>query len=156
MDTPLNLNNRRFITLEHGGDSPINFVTVQDFAQIVAKAIEYQGEWPKDGGIQGTEISIKGLILLGEKIRGGTFNVTELKRSDILAEEWKASWAPLMDHPAIQKDQLEFMSKHIAGRMLLAVEAGDYVVNDSWNRLFPDYQFTNLEEFLTEAWDGKP
>ncbi|KAJ4350370.1 uncharacterized protein N0V89_008991 [Didymosphaeria variabile] len=156
MDTPLNLNERRFITLEGGDDTRINFVTVQDLADIVAKAVDYEGEWPINGGIQGTEISMGDLILLSEKIRGGAFDVTKLKRSDILAGEWKASWAPVMDHPAIKKEELDAMSKHIAGRLLLAIDAGGYVVNDNWNRLLPDYQFTRLEGFLKQAWEGKP
>ncbi|KAL1592008.1 hypothetical protein SLS60_011600 [Paraconiothyrium brasiliense] len=156
MDTPFNLNDRRFITLEGGDDTRINFVTVQDLAHIVAKAVDYEGEWPINGGIHGTDISIGNLILLSEKIRGGPFDVTKLKRSDILAGEWKASWAPVMDHPALKKEELEAMSKHIAGRLLLAVEAGAYVVNDNWNRLFPDYQFTQLESYLEQVWEGKP
>ncbi|KAK7185569.1 NmrA-like family protein [Paraphaeosphaeria sporulosa] len=156
MDTPLNFNDRRFITLKGGDESRINFVTVEDFAQIVAKAIDYEGEWPTNGGIRGSEISIGNLILLGEKIRGGTFDVTQLERSDILAGKWKAPWAPVIDHPSLQKEQVEAMSKHIAGRLLLSIEAGGWLVNDTWNSLFPEYKFAKLEEFLTEAWEGKP
>jgi hypothetical protein len=156
MDTPLNLNDRRFITLDDGEDSRINFVTVQDFAHVVTGAVDYAGEWPVNGGIRGTEVSIKDLIALSEKIRGGVFDITKVRREDILAGEWKASWAPVIDHPAIPKEQLETMSKHIAGRLLLAFDAGGYVVNDNWNRLVPGRRFTELEEFLTKAWAGKP
>jgi hypothetical protein len=156
MDTPLNFNDRRFLALQGGDESRVNFVTVQDLAHIVAKAIDYEDEWPINGGIHGTEISIRDLILLGEKIRGGTFDVTKLERSDILAGEWKASWAPVIDHPSFSKEQVESMSKHIAGRFLLGIEAGAYVVDDTWNRLYPDYKFAKLEDYLAEAWEGKP
>ncbi|KAF2438273.1 NAD(P)-binding protein, partial [Karstenula rhodostoma CBS 690.94] len=155
MDTPFNLNDRRFITLRGADESRVNWITVQDVAQMVAKAIDYEGEWPIDGGIKGTEISMGNLVLLGEKIRGGTFDVTKLERSDLLAGEWKASWAPVIDHPSLKKEQLEPISKHISGRILLAIEAGGYVVNNMWNRLFPDYDFTKLEDYLTQAWEGK-
>ncbi|KAF1969696.1 NAD(P)-binding protein [Bimuria novae-zelandiae CBS 107.79] len=159
MDMPLNLNDRRFIMLEGGDDSRVNFVTVQDLAHIVAKAVDYEGEWPIEGGVRGTEITMGELLALSKKVRGGTFDVTKLQRSDILAGEWKASWVPVIDHPAMKalgKEALDAMSKHITGRVLLAMEAGGYVVNDNWNRLIPEYQFTKLEPFLTEAWRGKP
>lgn len=29
-------------------------------------------------------------------------------------------------------------------------------VSDEWNRLLPDYKFTQAEEFLADAWRGKP
>jgi hypothetical protein len=48
------------------------------------------------------------------------------------------------------------MSKHIAGRFLLGIQAGAYVVDDNWKRLYPDYKCAELEDYLTEAWKGKP
>ena len=44
--------------------------TVQDLANVVARAIGFEGEWPVIGGIQGTKISVGQLIALGEKVRG--------------------------------------------------------------------------------------
>lgn len=156
MDTALNFNKRRFITLKGGDESRISFVTVQDFAQVVAKAIDYEGEWPTTGGFRGSEVSIAELIKLGEKVRGEPFEVTHLEREDILAGEWKAPWTPVMDHPSLTKEQVEGMSKHITGRILLSFNNGGWAVGDEWNRIFPELKTTKLEDFLEEAWKGKP
>lgn len=47
-------------------------------------------------------------------------------------------------------------SKVIVAGLLLAISAGAYNCSDEWNRLLPDYKFTQPEEFLSEAWRGKP
>ena len=154
MDTPINMHSRRFLVLAGGDDSRVNFTTVQDLARVVAAAVDYTGEWPVTGGVRGTEISIKGLIALGEKIRGGKFDVTRLQREDLLKGEWKADWAPKIDHASIPEAHVEAFSKHITGRMLLAMEAGGYRVGDEWNKRV-QYTSTGLEEFLTKAWEGK-
>lgn len=51
-------------------DSRITLTTVQDLANIVARAVEHHGEWPVVGGIKGTELTIRQFIALGENIRG--------------------------------------------------------------------------------------
>lgn len=56
--------------LDGGDNDLITLTTVEDLANVVARAVEYDGEWPVDGGIKGTEISIGQLIALGEKVRG--------------------------------------------------------------------------------------
>ena len=154
MDTPFNMHSRRFLVLAGAEDSRANFVTVEDLARVVAAAVDYTGEWPITGGIRGTEISIKDLIALGEKIRGGKFEVTRLEREDLLKGEWKAEWAPKMDHPSIPEAHVEVFSKHITGRMLMAMEGGAYVVGEEWNRTV-GFMGTDLEVFLTKAWEGK-
>ncbi|KAF1956828.1 NmrA-like family protein [Byssothecium circinans] len=156
MNIPMDFNSRRFLTVEGGDDSRINLVTVQDLANVVARAVEYEGEWPVVGGIRGTEITMGDLISLAKKIRGGNFDITRLKQSDLESGEYKASWAPVIDHPALKQDQVEAISKHISARILLSFKTGGFAVEDNWNRLLPDYKFTDAEEFLTKAWKGKP
>lgn len=56
--------------LDGGEDDRITLTTVQDLANIVARAIDYEGKWPVVGGIKGTELSIGQLLALGEKVRG--------------------------------------------------------------------------------------
>lgn len=68
--TPYDFNNRRLLLVEGGDDSIITFTTVADFAQVVAKAVEYEGVWPVVGGIVGTKMPIGSLVALGEKVRG--------------------------------------------------------------------------------------
>lgn len=70
MEIPFDFNTRRALLLDGDDDSPITFTTVQDLANVVAKAIDYEGEWPVISGIRGADISVGQLIALGEKIRG--------------------------------------------------------------------------------------
>jgi hypothetical protein len=66
----IDFNQYRALTLYGGDDDRITLTTVQDLANVVALAVEYEGEWPVVGGIKGTEISIGELLTLGEKVRG--------------------------------------------------------------------------------------
>jgi hypothetical protein len=70
----IDFNKRRALTLNGGNDDRITLTTVQDLANVVALAVEYEGEWPVVGGIKGTEISIGELLALGEKVRGTFFH----------------------------------------------------------------------------------
>lgn len=65
-----NFDKRRALVPEGGEDVVMSLTTVQDFAKVVALAVEYEGEWPVDGGITGKRITSRELIALGEKIRG--------------------------------------------------------------------------------------
>lgn len=56
--------------MEGSENDLITLTSAQDFAQVVARAVEYEGEWPLIGGIKGTEISIGELVALGERVRG--------------------------------------------------------------------------------------
>lgn len=67
---PFDFANRRALVRDGGDDDCITFTTVQDFANVVVRAIEFEGEWPIVGGIQGTNVSIGRLVALGEEIRG--------------------------------------------------------------------------------------
>jgi len=60
---------RRGIVI-HEHDPTFTFTTVEDLAAIVAKAIEYDGEWPVIGGISGNRVPISKIIEFGEKVRG--------------------------------------------------------------------------------------
>lgn len=57
-------------------DGSITFTTVEDLAQVVARAIDLESEWPVVGGISGNELSMEELVALSEKIRG---NCTPLR-----------------------------------------------------------------------------
>lgn len=63
---------------------------------------------------------------------------------------------PKAEHPAIPPEQAEQLAVTIVAGILLGVSAGELHVSDEWNRLLPDYKFTRAEEFLSEAWRGKP
>ena len=71
LETPIDFNKRRALLLEGGDDDRITLTTVQDIANVVARAIDFEGEWPVLSGIRGADMSIGQLIALGEKVRGG-------------------------------------------------------------------------------------
>lgn len=68
--TQFDFENRRAIVLDGFEDPKITLTTVQDLANIVVKAVEYEGEWPVIGGIKGCELSIGQLLQLMEDVRG--------------------------------------------------------------------------------------
>jgi hypothetical protein len=70
MEVPIDFNNRRALILDGGDGSRFTFTTVQDLANVVARAIDFTNEWPVIGGIKGAELSMGEIISLGEKIRG--------------------------------------------------------------------------------------
>lgn len=70
MESPFDFNGRRALVLDGGDNDHITFTTVQDLAHVVARAIDFEGEWPVVSGIKGADISIRQLIALGEKVRG--------------------------------------------------------------------------------------
>jgi hypothetical protein len=48
------------------------------------------------------------------------------------------------------------MAAGLVSGMLLAINAGAFVATDEWNQLLPEQRFTSAEEFLRDAWLGKP
>jgi hypothetical protein len=53
-----------------GQDSLFTFTSVKDLANVVALAIDYQGEWPLIGGINGLTLPTSKILELGVNIRG--------------------------------------------------------------------------------------
>ena len=47
-------------------------------------------------------------------------------------------------------------SRGIAVWFLTGILKGAWDVSDEWNRRFPDFKFTSAEEYMEEAWKGKP
>ncbi|KAK4652204.1 hypothetical protein QC762_609060 [Podospora pseudocomata] len=154
--TQIDFHARRAIILEDSEDARITWTTAKDLANVVAKAVEHEGEWPVVGGIRGDEVTIGEIIALGEKIRGDPFIVEKLKAEDIKAGIVKSSWLPVVDHPSLSPAAVEAMAKGFLSGMLLGISAGVLKVSNEWNRLLPDYEFTRAEEFLTEVWESKP
>ena len=171
---PFDFNKRRALVLDGGDDNRITLTTVQDFANVVARAIDFDGEWPIVSGIRGADMSIGQLIALGEKIRGACaflidlgyvltlnepgapFKIEKLKADELESGVWKSSWVPKIDHPSIPPEQVAMLSGTMVASILLAISANAFSCSDEWNRLLPDYKFAQPEEFLSEAWRGKP
>ncbi|PYI05403.1 NAD(P)-binding protein [Aspergillus sclerotiicarbonarius CBS 121057] len=157
MEPPFDFANRRAILLDGSDANRLVFTAVQDLANVVARAIDFEGEWPVVGGIRGTSVTMAQLIALGEKVRGGTpFAIERVKAQGLETGTWEASWVPKLDHPSIPPEQVDGFSKSFVGGILLAISAGGFEVSDEWNRLLPDYKFTPMEQFLSDAWREKP
>jgi len=60
---------RRAIVLDNDS-SAFTVTTLNDLANVVVRAIEYEGEWPVIGGIQGTTLTTAKLLEIGTKVRG--------------------------------------------------------------------------------------
>lgn len=73
IEVPFDFNKRRAILVEGSEKSKISFITVQDVVNVIVRMIEYEGEWPVDGGVVGSSITLGDLIALGEKLRGELF-----------------------------------------------------------------------------------
>lgn len=79
-----------------------------------------------------------------------------MPRDELLQGVVKTSWLPTVDHPVIPVAERPKLAAGMVSGMLLGIEAGALNVTDEWNRLLPDCNFTKAEDFLTEAWRGKP
>ncbi|TKA48805.1 hypothetical protein B0A49_12255, partial [Cryomyces minteri] len=152
MEIPFDFNKRRALVLDGGDDNRITLTTVQDLANVVARAIDFEGEWPVVSGIRGADMSIGQLIALGETIRDAPFEIEKLKADELESGAWKTSWIPKLDHPSIPPEHVDMFSRIIVAGLLLAISAKAYSCSDEWNRLLPDYKFTQPEEFLSKAW----
>lgn len=60
---------RRAIVVE-GYDFVMTFTTAQDLANVVAKAVDYDGEWPVVGGISANRVTVSQILQIGERVRG--------------------------------------------------------------------------------------
>lgn len=54
----------------------MTMTTVADLCNVVARAIEFEGEWPVVGGIRGNDLTMGELLTLAEKVRGTSVSVT--------------------------------------------------------------------------------
>ncbi len=51
-------------------DPVVTATKVKDIAGVVARAVEYEGEWPIVGGVNGTTLRTSELLKIGERVRG--------------------------------------------------------------------------------------
>lgn len=157
LETPFDLANRRALIAEGSDGARISLSTAEDLASVVARAVEYEGEWPVVGGIRGTDLTLAQLIALGERVRGGRrFHVERVDPDDLKAGKARPSWMPELRHHSVAPENAEKLRPIMASGILAGIAAGAFSVSDEWNRLLPDYKFTTAEDFLADFWLGKP
>jgi len=155
LNTMIDFQNRRAIVVD-GYDAIMTYTTVQDVAAVIARAVELDGEWPIIGGISGNRVSISQILKVGEKVRGHPFTVEKVKLGDLENGVLAASWTLEARHPSFTGDQAVKMMKTVLIGTLLSSAKGAWDVSDQMNKLLPDFKFTQLEDFLTKVWEGKP
>ncbi|VUC30508.1 unnamed protein product [Clonostachys rosea] len=133
----------------------ITFTTAHDIAKVVARAIEYEGEWPLVGGVSGHRISFEDLIRIGERVRGTPFVIERLRQEDLEAGELKTDNFFRVPFSDIPEDQVESFSKLATISVMLGAKYGLWTVTDEWNRILPDHKFTQVEEFLRSIWGSR-
>ncbi|KAK1964071.1 NAD(P)-binding protein [Colletotrichum sublineola] len=47
---------------------------------------------------------------------------------------------------------IEVVAAGLLAGILLGISAGNFEISDEWNQIFPDFEFTQPEEFLATAW----
>jgi hypothetical protein len=60
----------------------------------------------------------------------------------------------LPEHPSIPVAVRQEFAANIVKGILLGFQDGSFQISDEWNKLLPDFKFTQPEEFLTKAWAG--
>ena len=151
----IDFQNARALVVEGHIDDPLTFTAVQDVAAVVARAVEFEGEWPVVGGISGNKISTREILQLGEKILGKPFDVEYIPLATLEAGVPGTSWLPGLDHPSLSslpEEQKPAIANQFWSAFLLSTTKGAWTVSDEWNLLLPDLKFLGAEEFLSEWW----
>ena len=134
--------------------------TVTD-VELVAIGARVRGECPSSspspGERNGRANERSRLLKHGcSHLPGKPFEITTVTEADVRAGVIKTSWKPGFSHPSMPPEQLEqFGDVVLAGSLLSAIPAS-WAVSDEWNKIFPDYKFDKIEDFLQKAWAGKP
>ncbi|KAK6497308.1 hypothetical protein TWF506_004781 [Arthrobotrys conoides] len=156
LQTVFDFQNRRAIVVNGHDDAIMTFTTVKDLSNIVAKAIDYEGEWPKAGGIMGNRVKVSELLDIGQRVRGRPFNVDYVNTEDLEAGNLNTSWGLEAVHRAVANDQASAMLKAVSIGILLSSTKGAWDISNDWSEIFPDYSFNAIEDFLTAVWSDKP
>lgn len=146
---------RRAIVLDDG-EQRFGVTTVADVSAMLERALSDERTWPVVGGMRGDTVSIREMLELGKRVRGGEWLVEYVKSEDVERGELKTSFVPQMAHPVIPLDQREKASVGFVVTFFRAMKMGCWDAGDAFNRLYPDYKFTGVEEYLVKAWEGKP
>ncbi|KAK7747172.1 hypothetical protein SLS62_009114 [Diatrype stigma] len=156
LQTIFDFEHRRAIVMEGHEDAIMTLTTVADLAAVVARAVDYDSRWPETGGIRGNRITFSQLLEVGKRVRGRSFDVEKVKVEDLEAGRLETSWGLEAVHQAVSKEEASTLLKAVSIGILLSSSKGAWDSSDELNQLFPDYEFTPVEDFLAKAWEGKP
>lgn len=164
---------QKAVAIEGFEDAVLTWTSVQDIAGVVARAVEYEGEWPAVGGISGSPMTIGQMLRLGESIGmypsfHSNANRTKSLTAQLTGKPFEVEWLKLQDLEAELKapqpvdadldihnsspEKLDAFLKWATRAILVAVTRGAYHISDEWNKLLPDYKFTQVEDLVREHW----
>ncbi|EPE05567.1 hypothetical protein F503_02306 [Ophiostoma piceae UAMH 11346] len=145
---------RAVVVRGHEHDS-ITVTSVDDIANIVRLAIEYEGVWPEIGGIQGQQLSVTQFKSIVEAEGALPTGKTEFTIDFAEEEDVKKGvlnvYMPPLSHPSIPEDQRKAWHAPGWSGMLYAMAHGAWTATDEWNKLLPDYKFKTIQEFVKVA-----
>ncbi|EOO02584.1 putative -like family protein [Phaeoacremonium minimum UCRPA7] len=125
----VNVEKRHALVVEGSLDQHVTFTSVQDIGGVVARAVEYEG---------------------------GPFAIEWLKLKDLEAGIVKSDYLiPVNTLHATTEDEMETVNKTATIGMLISTCRGAWDVTDEWNQILPDYEFTQVEDFLAKVWKGE-
>jgi hypothetical protein len=59
-------------------------------------------------------------------------------------------------HHAVSEDDAGALLKAVSIGVLLSSTKGAWDISDDFNKLFPDHEFSRVEDFLATVWGQKP
>lgn len=107
IELPVDFARRRAMVLQDK-DALITLTTVNDMAQAVLGAIEYQGEWPLIGGIRGTTMTTSKFLEIATKARGTQERASQQERTFANScgrRETMGHLIPQRSRPACRQDR---------------------------------------------------
>ncbi|GAP84563.1 putative like family protein [Rosellinia necatrix] len=156
LQTVIDFENMRALVVDGHEDAVMTLTAVADVAAVIALAVDWRGKWPTIGGIRGNRVTISQMLEIGGRVRGRPFTVEKVKVEDLEAGDLKTSWGLEAVHNAVSDDQAQALLKAVCIGILLSGLKGAWDSSDDMNQIFPEYEFTPLEEFLAGVWGGKP
>lgn len=86
---------------------------------------------------------------------GRGFAVEKVKVEDLEAGHLKTSWCLGAVHQAVSGQGTSALLQAVSIGILLSSSKGAWDSSDEVNQLFPGYEFTQAEDFLSKVWSGK-
>lgn len=159
MPTNWQLNDARLVGIKGHENDPVTVTSVKDIAKIVRGAVEYKGEWPVIGGIQGQNISLLEFKAAVEKklaegqgpgiLPAGTTQLkVDLADEAVLAQGTLDVEMPMIMHPSIPEEMRAVWHAPGWTGLLLATARGAWNSSDEWNKLLPDVKFSTVDDFI--------
>ncbi|KAK1982941.1 hypothetical protein LZ30DRAFT_790010 [Colletotrichum cereale] len=121
--------------LEGSETAEITLTTIEDIAEVTARAVEFDGEWPIVGG--------------------KPFEVDRLKLEDLEAGIIKTNFVTPLNLPGMSPEELAALTKVVTIGATVSIAKGAWAVSDEWNQLLPDFKPTGLEEYVKGVWEAK-